>query len=992
MASPRMLTFGALLKRYRVVAGLTQEELADKAGLSARAISALERGVSHLPRRDTVALLADALSLAPAERAFFQAAARERVSAPAVHESEGGVIGNPPPIPLAGRMAELAVIERHLAGEGPPCWLLVGEPGIGKTRLLEEAARRGVRLGWEVVMGGCQRQSGQRPYDPFPQALLRVLSARPRARQRLDVQGCGWLVRLLPELAEDGILPAPTWTLPPEQERRLMIAAVRRLLANIARPAGTLLLLDDLQWAGADALDLLDELLRGAHADRLRVVVAYRETEVGPESPLARLMSDVAREGLIGRLRLGPLVEAEATQLLDALLAEAPAVLDGARRETLRRAGGVPFFLVSWARQAREGMSADPAGGVPGSAIPWTVTASVRQRVAVLPDTAQDVIAVVALAGSQADRRLLIRVAAALGQTELEAVSALEAACRAGLLIEAGDDGYACSHDLIRDVVVGDLLTARRRLLHRLIGEALEGNASSAAALAWHFDEAGEATRALPCYLQAGDDAEAVYAHGEAERLYQRALDLAQAAGNGMREAEAQEKRGFALIWQTRDDEALELLEQALASARRRGDGRSTARIVLRMSRPYVDRGTPQMGIAQLEDVRRMLAEGEPTRELALLSITLTHLYYGTGQYPEELAAAERALVAAQAIGDVGLTAHAQSRRGAALALLGRLAEALPALMESAPAAEDAGDWPAAMWALHNAASVRAHLGFLDEAEGDISRALELAERLAAPDWIAAQLCVRSMVAFVHGDWPAARADVARAKATLAADGAPWVAAMVHEASGRLALVAGDHGEAARLLEDALTQAEHSGDLQRVRAVQLAQAECELLSGEAAAARDRLLPLLDRPGMEETDVNALLPTLAEAYLLLGAAEEADALAERTCKRLRAQGDRLILMAGLHVRARAAMRRQRWELAQAAAEETLSLSRAIASPYAEARALAACGELWAARGDEPRARDIWKAALAICTRLGERPLTEQMRRALAQLSQPKAPPA
>ncbi len=92
-------------------------------------------------------------------------------------------------------------------------------------------------------------------------ALVREMRRTPAARLRLDLQGCGWLARLLPELLEAHVVPAPTWTLPPEQERRLMFGAVARYLANVAGPSGTLLLLDDLQWADGDALTLLERLV-----------------------------------------------------------------------------------------------------------------------------------------------------------------------------------------------------------------------------------------------------------------------------------------------------------------------------------------------------------------------------------------------------------------------------------------------------------------------------------------------------------------------------------------------------------------------------------------------------------------------------------------------------------------------------------------------------------------------------------------------------------
>src|SRR5438552_12762808 len=120
MAAAQTLAFGDLLRRYREAAGLTQEALAERARLSARAISDLERGVKHTPRHDTVALLAEALRLSTQERATFVAAARPLDdSSPA--RSRTGTTPRPSSVlpPFVGRARELALLERHMGGEGP---------------------------------------------------------------------------------------------------------------------------------------------------------------------------------------------------------------------------------------------------------------------------------------------------------------------------------------------------------------------------------------------------------------------------------------------------------------------------------------------------------------------------------------------------------------------------------------------------------------------------------------------------------------------------------------------------------------------------------------------------------------------------------------------------------------------------------------------------------------------------------------------------------
>ena len=279
MMKPQIRSFGLLLRHYRITAGLTQEQLAERAGLSTRGISDLERGMRHAPYKSTIARLTEALRLsAPACAAFAAAAGRSHdssviapVTTPASQLERAAYIP-----PFVGRRHELMVVDQYLAGQGPPVLVLSGEPGIGKTRLLHETAQRGNACGWMVLDGGCLRQDGQAPYEPFLSALSNHLACLPYRQQRRELAGSAWLVRFLPELADAAAAPTIGLALSPEQERRMIFAAVRRFLANVAGPSGTLLLLDDLQWAGADALDLLTVLARSRDQPPLRLVCAYR--------------------------------------------------------------------------------------------------------------------------------------------------------------------------------------------------------------------------------------------------------------------------------------------------------------------------------------------------------------------------------------------------------------------------------------------------------------------------------------------------------------------------------------------------------------------------------------------------------------------------------------------------------------------------------------------------------------------------------------------
>src|SRR5262249_16678785 len=159
----------------------------------------------------------------------------------------------------------------------------------------------------------------------------------------------------------------------------------------------------------------------------LRVIGAYRDTEVGPRHPLATLLGDLAHAGLATQRTLAPLEEADAGRLLDAVLAEqgAPAGGDSGRAPGVRRAGGGRLLVVSWGQALRAGLDAAGAGGPVG--VPWDVAQGLRQRLAALPESGQELLGVAAIVGREAPRALLLAVA---GRAEQEVVAALEGAAR----------------------------------------------------------------------------------------------------------------------------------------------------------------------------------------------------------------------------------------------------------------------------------------------------------------------------------------------------------------------------------------------------------------------------------------------------------------------------------------------------------------------------------------------------------------------------------
>jgi transcriptional regulator with XRE-family HTH domain/tetratricopeptide (TPR) repeat protein len=1039
-SQPTPTRFGELLRQWRRAAGLTQEELAARAGMSFRGVSDLERGVNRSARRETVQMLADALQLGAHDRTAFQVAARASAAAPAPLPARHAAFRALAAVPrLVGRRQEVARIEGHLAAanDGEGLLLFAGEPGMGKSHLLYETAERAGVAGWRVLVGGCTRRSGQEPYAPFVDMLLRSLAPLSMAEKRRRLQGCAWLVRLLPELLEMAVVPAPSWSLPPEQEQRLMFAAVARYLANGAGPSGTLLVLDDLQWAGADGLDLLDRLVRTA-ADaappagtpesgagpQLRLVGAYRSTEVDLQHPLGVLQADLVRAGLAARYTLGRLSATEASTLAQDLLVDVGA--DQAEQAMLverltSRAGGVPFYLVNAAQAVRVGALEDGtaqaltkdrrgSGCARAEEMPWAVAETIRQRVAVLPERARDLLGVAAVIGRVVPCALLEAAMAAVETlVQQEFVSALDAACRGQLLEEleerqgraGGAVRYQFAHDLIHEVILHDVGAARRIRLHRAVAEVIERlpeaeRTRRASELADHLTLAGESMRALPYALLAGDQAEAVYALEEANRLFTVAAALAEAHADQRREAEALERLAKVRFKLLRPAEACECGEQALRLFETLGDIEGQAEVMYWLALAQYECGMQEEAIARLQALlAHWSARGLSAPRQGRLHLRLAGLLSNMGIHAEgpaafahlhaALQAAERAAALARAVGDTALLAEAVHLGGRTHGWLGHSDAELEAYHTAIPFAESSHDLSFVCALCNDIACVHEFRGEFAVGQVHVAAAVAAAEHAGVVPRMQMALGTRAELSYYAGDWETARADWERA-AAISRTGAEHLSAeyLSSIAVGLLSLVQGRENEPSALLRQLAGQAERRHDLQGLRFAHSILAECDLLQTRPNAARARLEPLLDRSGLEEPEALFVLAQLAWALLELGQEAPAEAMAVQSCERARTCHYHLWLVDGLRVLAMVRLRQARWEDAYALLEEALVMCRAMPYPYAEAKALYVYGQLHAAKGEPELAREKYQAALAICERLGEGLYRPHIKQALVEV--------
>ena len=753
----------------------------------------------------------------------------------------------------------------------------------------------------------------------------------------------------------------------------------------MAGPAGTLLVLDDLHWAGPDAVDLLAALLAAAGSPPVRVIGAYRDSETSAR--LDEFVADLARASLVRVLPLGPLTDAEAGRLLLQLAPQGeqtPAVLPA----IVRRAGGVPFFLVSYAEQVSDD---GPDGAL--LTVPWTVAQVIGQRVAALPGPAKELLSVAAVAGRVVPHALLAQVT---GSDDEQVLEAVETALEARLLAEDGPDRYRFSHDLIRETVENGLSAARRRRLHRRIGRALEHQPGAAAeSLAFHFSQSGEDGTAAGYLELAGDQAQQRVAYAAAAEFYAAAAARLEVAGRPAEVAPVTEKQGVAWHRAGRYDAAITALEGALTGYRAAGDAEGVARVTGRLANAHYRRGTSHDALGELAEGDLALAPGAASPGALTWWEGLLLLLYAEGSYTKMVTLGRSLAQAGRAAGNSQMQAIGSRVEGGALIHLGRLAEGA-ALMAAALPADPAAADERAVQAASLLGAAYLSMGSLDQCAALSERMLAAAERAGDQLVIAMYTAMLAGVCYVRGHWDRGRELVGRALECFAASSSPVAVRWV----GLLAPVLIWHGawDQARAYLEGSLQAARSVQLVSIEWTALAHlADLDLLDGRPQDAVTRLHPVTaDRPLPAVEDLTwdtpvELLSVLAEAHLELSDLDRARAYAGCAVDHARRMGAWVQGIRALEVHGMVLARDGHDDLARAAYQEGLDRARAMPFPYGQARLLHADGLLDRQQQDHAAAHAKFAQALAILERLGADNDAGRLRQAIAYTPPRQNPP-
>ncbi len=446
----------------------------------------LERELGAKPSRD----------LEDARRALSRAApiAAVKPVAPQAAPEVAGVSA------FVARRVERATLAATLddvgAGRGAPVVLVVGEAGVGKSRLLEELVSMTRAGGGQVLAGRAFEAELVRPYGAWVDALRSGAGSAPASAD---------LAPLLPELGQ----AAPAGG----GDRNRLFEAVTAFLRQRAASAGPLLLLlDDIQWLDEASAALLHFVVRALQGEPVLIACAARGGELGDNVAVLRLVRALARDRRLHQIDLAPLDAAATALLVQSVDRDLDAGAVFAESE------GNPLFTLEIAR-ARLAGDGD---------VSQTLVALIADRLERLDDKARALVPWAAALGRSFDPQILAHVS---GTPVSELLVSLDELERRGVVRGTGGSTYDFSHDLIRRTAYQRLSQPRRRLAHLQVARALatlpDTDGSLAGDIAHHAGLGGDSELAARSCLQAGQRCLRMFAAVEARELAQRGLEHA---------------------------------------------------------------------------------------------------------------------------------------------------------------------------------------------------------------------------------------------------------------------------------------------------------------------------------------------------------------------------------------------------------------------------------------------------------------------------------
>jgi tetratricopeptide (TPR) repeat protein len=691
---------------------------------------------------------------------------------------------------FVGRQREMgelkAALEEALSGQGRLA-MLVGEPGIGKTRTAQELATYAGLRQCQVLWGRCYEGQGAPPYWPWVQAIRSYVRSHEEADLRSQMgSGAADIAEIVSDVKERFPDLKPPPQLEPEQARFRLFDSIASFLKGASRKQPLVVVLDDLHWADKPSLALLQFVARELGNGRVLLLGTYRDMELSRQHPLAETLGDLTKERLFQRILLRGLSQEDVARFIE--MTTGSTAPQGLAQAVYTHTEGNPLFVTEVVRllvqegnfsahpepvEGRGSTSSPRAVGRPDTwtvRIPEGVREVIGRRLNRLSQRCNQTLTTAAIIGREFSLEQLKPLID--DTTDDWLLEALEEALAARVIEELPRSvgRYQFSHALIQETLAGELSTTRKVRLHARIAQALEklyGQQAEAhaAELARHFAEAESVLgieKLVKYSLLAGEKALAACAWEEALQHFQRGLESKGVRLQGIDPAKDAETAALLFGLARAQLATLERHEmrEAIPSLRRAFDhyiqAGDIAQAIAVVEYPAPSQSELFFELAQLLSRALTLVPSDSHAAGRLLSAYGRCISF-RGDYQATQQAFQRALAIARRERDMALEVRtlAFAARGDSRYLrYGECVEKSLRAIELARSVDEPRiELQAGVW---GAESLMA-LGELEQARRLTETSLALAERLRRRYELVIALRTQMTLSRLEGDWPAAR-------------------------------------------------------------------------------------------------------------------------------------------------------------------------------------------------------------------------------------------
>ena len=616
--------------------------------------------------------------------------------------------------PFVGRLAETSALDEALrisaegSEGGPVAVVIAGDAGIGKSRLAAEVSGRAAAAGWLVLSAGCvDLAEGSVPYLPLVDALRAFTPAE------------------LPPVLEHwrrGEAELAGSELSPDMARGRVYAAYLDLLRGRSDEAPLALVVEDVHWADRATRDLLSYLIRGLGTPQFRarvlVLLTSRSDDLTRISPVRAWLSELLRLPGVSRLDLGPLDQVEVTTQLASL-----GTFDRRQaQEIYRRSEGNPFYVEELAALWSEG----------DQRLPEAVRNLADVRVGQLAPRVREMVRLLAALGRPAGFELLQLLSK---DPPNELLAALHAVVDTAIVtVDRESSTYRFRHALLAEAVLDQFLPGERAAVHAIIAEVLRQRpalSTGPSELGYHQAAAAvDLPAALASYLAAANDAERVYAFGEAGGYLERALDLWARVPDAAERAGR--SRGDVLVGLAQNlggagdfDRAVGYATAALAEPAIASDPERGAELWQRIARYHLQDGNGPPAFAAYQAAATLLDSAPPARGRSRLAADHALALAIWDRNDEAVTQAERAVCLSAEDGDLAARGLALNASGVARTSVGRIEDGERDLREALDLARAYGS-------IEDIARATMNLGYTLLSAGRNEESLELSETAIA--------------------------------------------------------------------------------------------------------------------------------------------------------------------------------------------------------------------------------------------------------------------